>query len=140
MLNQRLYPVRQSAWLACSRPLDLRCRVLFPEDRLQVIVAVPHFHRADAPLGRADEQPPELRVDDCVADAHSEHPAAVGGGRHAERGPRRLVQTAARAIACIVEGTGNVAAVAQPVLQPLDAAGGGVLPRRDAQRPSEHAL
>src|SRR5437870_3100477 len=138
--NQRLYPVRQFAWLACARPLDLGRGVLLAENRFQVIVAVAHLHGADAALGGPDEQAAELRIDDRVANAHTAAAAAVCSRRHAQHRVRRLVQPAARTVAGVVERPGYVSAVAQPVLEALDAAGGGVLARRDAQCLPEHAL
>src|SRR5262245_48862136 len=138
VIEQLLQPGPQRVVVA----LDCRRGILLEERLLQDGVAVAEVDGGDAALGRRQEQTTQRAVRQRVAQTHALAAAAVLARGHTELGRRPLVETAARTITDFVEGSCHCLCppIAQPRLELAQAAGVGVLARRDAHDPSKPAL
>jgi hypothetical protein len=122
------------------RAADRRVRQLIAQAPLERFLRVAERHRADAAVGHGDEECAEGGRDGREADEHVASAVAISPRRHAEPRVRLRVEAAARTVSGFVCCGGHVRSLLQLCAQPLGAAGGEVLLRRDARLLAEHAL
>lgn len=124
--------------------VDFRLRIFVRESvfqaRVRASIGIAKINGADAALRGRNEDASERARDNRVIDEHSGASATVSGGSHAHLRGCAFVQTAARAVACVVHRGGHFVSFAKLRFQLRHALRVRELLWRDAERLLEQAL